>query len=117
MNLPLASRARWQVYAKGEIVTVEGDTTNDVFFIAEGAVRVVVRTASGYEMILADRNPKRGRKRKRKARYSSSTLSLFYGPRTREDILRAILSKLSYRRKKHRSTKEKENECISTTCS
>jgi CRP/FNR family cyclic AMP-dependent transcriptional regulator len=52
--VPLASRARWQVYAKGEIVTVEGDTTNDVFFIAEGAVRVVVRTASGYEMILAD---------------------------------------------------------------
>jgi CRP-like cAMP-binding protein len=52
--IPLASRARWQVYAPGEIVTDVGDTTNDVFIIAEGAVRIVVRTASGYEMILGD---------------------------------------------------------------
>ena len=31
-----------------------GDTTNEVFVIAEGAARIVVRTAFGYEAILAD---------------------------------------------------------------
>jgi CRP/FNR family cyclic AMP-dependent transcriptional regulator len=52
--IPLASRAHWQTYAAGEIVMDVGDTTNDVFVIAEGAVRIVVRTAFGYEAILND---------------------------------------------------------------
>jgi CRP/FNR family cyclic AMP-dependent transcriptional regulator len=55
--IPLASRAYWQTYAAGEIVMDVGDTTNDVFVIAEGAVRIVVRTAFGYEAILNDLGP------------------------------------------------------------
>ena len=50
----LAARCRWQVYAPGEVVVDSGDPTNEVFFVAEGAVRVVVRTALGYEAILND---------------------------------------------------------------
>ena len=50
----LAARARWQVYAPGEVVVDSGDPTDEVFFVAEGAVRVVVRTALGYEAILND---------------------------------------------------------------
>ena len=50
----LAARARWQAYAPGEVVVDSGDPTDEVFFVAEGAVRVVVRTALGYEAILND---------------------------------------------------------------
>jgi CRP/FNR family transcriptional regulator, cyclic AMP receptor protein len=50
----LAARSRWQVYAPGEVVVDSGDATDEVFFVAEGAVRVVVRTALGYEAILND---------------------------------------------------------------
>jgi CRP/FNR family cyclic AMP-dependent transcriptional regulator len=50
----LASRAYWQVHAAGQIVVDAGDTTSDVFIVAEGAVRVVMRTAFGYEAILND---------------------------------------------------------------
>ena len=50
----LAPRARWQAYAQGEVVVDSGDPTSEVFFVAEGAVRVVVRTALGYEAILND---------------------------------------------------------------
>ncbi|MBD0274484.1 MAG: cyclic nucleotide-binding domain-containing protein, partial [Acetobacteraceae bacterium] len=50
----LATRCRWQVYAPGEVVVDSGDPTDEVFFVAEGAVRVVVRTAHGYEAILND---------------------------------------------------------------
>ncbi len=50
----LAPRARWQAYAPGEVVVDSGDPTDEVFFVAEGAVRVVVRTALGYEAILND---------------------------------------------------------------
>ncbi len=50
----LSARSRWQVYAPGEVVVDSGDATNEVFFVAEGAVRVVVRTALGYEAILND---------------------------------------------------------------
>ncbi len=50
----LAPRARWQAYAPGEVVVDSGDPTSEVFFVAEGAVRVVVRTALGYETILND---------------------------------------------------------------
>lgn len=51
---PLAARARWQLCAPGEVVVDSGDPTDEVFFVAEGAVRVVVRTALGYEAILND---------------------------------------------------------------
>lgn len=50
----LAARARWQVYAAAEVVVDSGDPTDEVFFVCEGAVRVVVRTALGYEAILND---------------------------------------------------------------
>lgn len=50
----LAARCRWQTYAPGEVVVDSGDPTDEVFFVAEGAVRVVVRTALGYEAILND---------------------------------------------------------------
>jgi CRP-like cAMP-binding protein len=50
--LELAVQTRWQIHAAGEVVVDVGDTTNDVFVIAEGAVRVVIRTAFGYESIL-----------------------------------------------------------------
>jgi CRP/FNR family transcriptional regulator, cyclic AMP receptor protein len=52
--LALAGRCRWQAYAPGEVVVDSGDPSNEVFFVAEGAVRVVVRTALGYEAILND---------------------------------------------------------------
>ena len=50
----LAARARWQVCAPGEVVLDSGDPTDEVFFVAEGAVRIVVRTTLGYEAILND---------------------------------------------------------------
>jgi CRP/FNR family transcriptional regulator, cyclic AMP receptor protein len=53
----LAARSRWHVYAPGEVVVDSGDLTSDVFFVVEGAVRVVVRTALGYEAILNDLKP------------------------------------------------------------
>lgn len=51
---PFAAKARWQVHAPGEVVVDAGDTTDTVFFVLEGAVRVVIRTESGYEMIFGD---------------------------------------------------------------
>jgi CRP/FNR family cyclic AMP-dependent transcriptional regulator len=50
----LASRTSWQVHAAGETVMDVGDLTNEVFIIVAGAVRVVFRTAFGYETILND---------------------------------------------------------------
>jgi CRP/FNR family transcriptional regulator, cyclic AMP receptor protein len=50
----LASRTRWQTYAANEVIVDVGDATNDVFIIAEGLVRVIIRTAFGYESILDD---------------------------------------------------------------
>ena len=50
----LAARCRWHVCAPGEMVVDCGDPTDEVFFVAEGAVRVVVRTAFGSESILND---------------------------------------------------------------
>src|SRR3712207_923951 len=47
----LGARSRWQVYAPGEVVVDSGDATDEVFLVVEGAVRVVVRTALGYEAI------------------------------------------------------------------
>ena len=50
----LASLTRWQIHAAGETVVDIGDLTNEVFLIVAGAVRVVIRTAFGYEFILND---------------------------------------------------------------
>src|ERR687893_758942 len=52
-----APAARWLAVGPGELVLDFGDTTNDVFFVAEGAVRVMVRTPAGQEVILGDLGP------------------------------------------------------------
>lgn len=52
-----APLARWLAVGAGELVLDFGDTTDDVFFVAEGAVRVVVRTPAGQEVILGDLGP------------------------------------------------------------
>ena len=52
-----APLARWLAVGPGELVLDFGDTTDDVFFVAEGAVRVVVRTPLGLEVILGDLGP------------------------------------------------------------
>jgi CRP/FNR family transcriptional regulator, cyclic AMP receptor protein len=52
-----APAARWLSVGPGELVLDFGDTTDDVFFVAEGAVRVVVRTPLGQEVILGDLGP------------------------------------------------------------
>jgi CRP-like cAMP-binding protein len=52
-----APRARWLAVGPGELVLDFGDATDDVFLVAEGAVRVVVRTPLGQEVILGDLGP------------------------------------------------------------
>lgn len=52
-----APLARWVAVGPGALVLDFGDTTDDVFFVAEGAVRVVVRTPLGQEVILGDLGP------------------------------------------------------------
>ena len=52
-----APLARWLAVGPGELVLDFGDATDDVFFVAEGAVRVVVRTPLGQEVILGDLGP------------------------------------------------------------
>lgn len=51
----LAARARWITAAPGQAVLDHGDATTDVFFVVQGAVRVLVRTADGlHARILGD---------------------------------------------------------------
>jgi CRP/FNR family transcriptional regulator, cyclic AMP receptor protein len=52
-----APLALWLNVAPGALVLDFGDTTNDVFFVAEGSVRVLVRTPLGQEVILGDLGP------------------------------------------------------------
>jgi CRP-like cAMP-binding protein len=52
-----APLARWLAVGPGELVLDFGDATDDVFLVAEGAVRVVVRTPLGLEVILGDLGP------------------------------------------------------------
>jgi CRP/FNR family transcriptional regulator, cyclic AMP receptor protein len=52
-----APLARWLAVGTGELVLDFGDATDDVFLVAEGAVRVVVRTPLGLEVILGDLGP------------------------------------------------------------
>jgi CRP/FNR family cyclic AMP-dependent transcriptional regulator len=51
-HIQLAAKAHWREYTANEIVVDAGDLSDEVFFIIEGAVRVVVRTLFGYEAIL-----------------------------------------------------------------
>ena len=52
-----APLARWFAVGPGALVLDFGDATDDVFFVAEGAMRVVVRTPLGVEVILGDLGP------------------------------------------------------------
>jgi CRP/FNR family cyclic AMP-dependent transcriptional regulator len=49
-----ASLARWMTLRSGEQAVGFGDTTNDVFLIEEGAVRVIIQTRLGQEIIFGD---------------------------------------------------------------
>ncbi len=52
-----APQARWLSVERGETVLDFGDPTEDIFLVAEGLVRVVVRTPQGSEFILGDLGP------------------------------------------------------------
>jgi CRP/FNR family transcriptional regulator, cyclic AMP receptor protein len=47
-------RCAWKRYGEGEIVIDFEDESSDVYFILSGEVRVLIRTAAGKEIILAD---------------------------------------------------------------
>lgn len=47
-------RVVWRKSSDGEIIVDFEDESNDVYFIVSGDVRVLIRTASGKEVILAD---------------------------------------------------------------
>ena len=49
-----APRTRWIFAGTGELLLDFGDATNDVFLVVRGAVRIVVRTPLGQELILND---------------------------------------------------------------
>ena len=49
-----APLARWLTVGPSTLVLDFGDATDDVFFVVEGAVRVLVRTPLGQEVILGD---------------------------------------------------------------
>jgi CRP-like cAMP-binding protein len=51
---PFAAQLRWHSHAAGEIVIEAAESGDQVFFVIEGVVRVVIRTASGQEMIFND---------------------------------------------------------------
>lgn len=47
-------RCTWKKYEEDEIVVDFEDSTTDVYFIMSGEVRILIRTASGKEVILAE---------------------------------------------------------------
>jgi CRP-like cAMP-binding protein len=49
-----ARRATWRQYRPNEVVLDFGDPSDDVFFVVEGEVRVVVRSKLGQEVIFTD---------------------------------------------------------------
>lgn len=49
--------ARWIDVEANKLILDFGDDTNDVFFVVDGALRVVIRTPLGQEMILSDIGP------------------------------------------------------------
>lgn len=48
----LAQVARWRSFEPGQTVLEAGDPACEVFFIAEGEVRIVMRSSGGHEIIL-----------------------------------------------------------------
>ncbi len=54
---PLAQQADTRSFAAGATILDFADTSRDVYCIVEGAVRVVVRTRLGHEVILKDLGP------------------------------------------------------------
>jgi CRP-like cAMP-binding protein len=50
----VAHKARWRRLGPGEVAIDFGDASRDVFVVAEGAVRVIVRTPAGQEVIFGD---------------------------------------------------------------
>ncbi|WP_372623942.1 Crp/Fnr family transcriptional regulator [Falsiroseomonas sp.] len=50
----VAEQARWRALAPGELVVDTGDASAEVYFVTAGAVRVVLRSAGGQELILND---------------------------------------------------------------
>jgi CRP-like cAMP-binding protein len=53
----LAARSRWLDCEAGAVVVDFGDETDEVFFVVDGALRVVMRTALGHEAILNELGP------------------------------------------------------------
>src|SRR3954447_9564656 len=51
------AQARWLTVEAGALVLDFGDATDDVFLVAEGMVRIVVRTPLGQEVIIGDLGP------------------------------------------------------------
>jgi CRP/FNR family transcriptional regulator, cyclic AMP receptor protein len=51
---PLARQCAWKRYSEGELVLDFDDASADVYFIVSGKVRILIRTASGKEMIFGD---------------------------------------------------------------
>lgn len=47
-------RCNWRRYDDGEVVVDYEDESSDVYFIIAGEVRVLIRTSSGKEIILAE---------------------------------------------------------------
>jgi CRP/FNR family transcriptional regulator, cyclic AMP receptor protein len=54
---PLEARSRWHRFAPEEILVDFDDLSTDVFFLTAGEVRVLMRTASGKEVILDEMRP------------------------------------------------------------
>ena len=52
-----ARLARWVTLQPGQLAIDFGDASSDVFLIAEGGVRVMVRTPAGQEVIFGDLGP------------------------------------------------------------
>lgn len=52
-----ARLARWVTLQPGHLAIDFGDPSSDVFLVAEGGVRVMVRTAAGQEVIFGDLGP------------------------------------------------------------
>jgi CRP-like cAMP-binding protein len=54
---PFEARANWRRFDPEEILVDFDDLSTDVYFLLSGEVRVLVRTASGKEVILVDMKP------------------------------------------------------------
>lgn len=50
----VARNVAWRSYAAGELIVDLQDSSHDVWFVLDGAVRIQIRTPSGRELILMD---------------------------------------------------------------